>query len=112
VLQLGFFDERNLFELSHTAFPGERLVACRNTELGKLRAHKRMSLLEARTQALEKVRGMVARGRLRGRADIAVRVGKVVTPDWDLIPGTPLRQGEPMPSGEATRHGGPSPRAV
>jgi hypothetical protein len=54
VLQLGLFDERNLFELSHPSFPGERLVACRNTELGKLRAHKRISLLEATAQELEK----------------------------------------------------------
>jgi transposase len=32
-LQLGLFDERNLFELSHPDFPGERLIACRNPEL-------------------------------------------------------------------------------
>jgi hypothetical protein len=46
-LQLGLFDERNLFELTHPDFPGERLVACRNPELAKLRAHKRQSLLDA-----------------------------------------------------------------
>ena len=28
----GLFDERNLFELSHPDFPGERLVACRNPD--------------------------------------------------------------------------------
>ena len=38
-LQLGLFDERNLFELSSPDYPGERLVACRNPELAKLRAH-------------------------------------------------------------------------
>ena len=46
-LQLGLFDERNLFELQHPDYPGERLVACRNPELAKLRAHKRQSLLDA-----------------------------------------------------------------
>ena len=77
-LQLGLFDERNLFELAHPDFPGERLVACRNPELAKRRAHKRTSLLEATAVELEKVRGMVARGRLCGQDDIGVRVGKVV----------------------------------
>jgi transposase len=77
-LQLGLFDQRNLFELSHPDFPGERLVACRNPELAKLRAHKREALLAATTEELEKVRGMVARGKLKGSGEIGVRVGKVV----------------------------------
>ena len=77
-LQLGLFDERNLFELTHPDFPAERLVACRNPELAQRRAHKRTSLLEATAQELEKVRRMVERGRLRGQDNIGVRVGKVV----------------------------------
>jgi transposase len=78
-LQLGLFDERNLFELSHGDYPGERLIACRNTELKKLRAHKRESLLQATEKELEKVRAMVTRGKLlRGRDQIGVRAGKVV----------------------------------
>ncbi len=77
-LQLGLFDEKNLFELSHPDFPAERLIACRNPELAKLRSHKRQSLLEATEKELEKVRGMVERGRLSGRDAIGVRVGKVV----------------------------------
>ena len=77
-LQLGLFDKRNLFELTHPDFPGERLVACHNSELGKLRAHKRTSLLEATKRELEKVRGMVQRGRLSGQAKIGVRVGRVI----------------------------------
>ena len=40
-LQLGLFDERNLVELSHPDYPGERLMACRNPQRAKLRAHKR-----------------------------------------------------------------------
>jgi DDE family transposase len=77
-LQLGLFDDRNLFELAHPDFPGERLVACRNPELAKLRAHKRQALLAATVKELAKVQGMVARGTLKGRDAIGVRVGKVV----------------------------------
>lgn len=78
VLQMGLFDERNLFELSHPDFPGERLVACRNRELTKRRGEKRRSLLEATARELDKVAAMVARGRLKGEDKIGVRVGKVV----------------------------------
>jgi hypothetical protein len=78
VVQMDLFDERNLFELTHPAFPGERLVACRNPELARRRTEKRKRLIEATAQALEKVRAMVARGRLRGQDAIGVRVGKVV----------------------------------
>jgi len=77
-LQLGLFDERSLFELSHADYPGERLVACRNPELAQRRAHKRQALLQATQQELEKVRSSVTSGRLRGKAKIGVRVGRVV----------------------------------
>ena len=77
-IQMDLFDERNLFELTHPDFPGERLVACRNPELAARRAHKRARLLEATTRELDKVRRMVERGRLKGRDAIGVRVGKVV----------------------------------
>jgi transposase len=78
-LQMGLFDERNLFELTHPDFPGERLVACRSPELAKRRALKRNSLLEATVQELEKVRRMVEQGRLRGQHEIGVRVDKVLS---------------------------------
>jgi len=77
-LQLGLFDERNLFEMEHPDYPGERLIACRNPELAKLRSEKRRDLLRATEEELEKVRGMVERGRLRGKAQIGVRVGRVI----------------------------------
>jgi transposase len=76
-IQLGLFDERNLFEITHEDFPGERLVACRNPQLAKLRAHKRQSLLEATEAQFEHVRGLVERGKLRGEAKIARRVGRI-----------------------------------
>jgi Transposase DDE domain len=77
-LQLGLFDDRDLFELAHPDYPGERLIACRNPELAKLRAHKRQDLLAATVGELEKVQRRVATGRLRGRAEIGLRVGRVV----------------------------------
>ncbi len=77
-LQLDLFDERNLFEFSHPDYPGERLVACRNRQLARLRAHKRQALLQATEKNLAKVQGMVESGRLAGEDNIGVRVGKVV----------------------------------
>jgi transposase len=77
-LQLDLFDERNLFELAHPDYPGERLVACRNPQLAKRRAYKREALLEATEKNLEKVRSSVAAGRLKGQDHIGVRVGKLV----------------------------------
>jgi len=77
-LQLGLFDERNLFEFTHPEFPNERLIACRNPELAKLRAHKRRELLAATTVELQKVRAMVERKTLSGSDRIGLRVGRVV----------------------------------
>ena len=75
-LQLGLFDERNLFEFSDPNHPDERFVACRNPELAEHRARKRQSLLDATAKKLEHVRKMVEAGRLKGEAEIGVRVGK------------------------------------
>ena len=77
-LQLGLFDERNLFEFTHPDYPGERLVACRNPELAKMRAHKRQALLEATVALLEPIRQRVAAGRLKGQDRIGLCVGKVL----------------------------------
>ena len=77
-LQMGLFDERNLIEFIHPDYPGERLMACRNEDLGRLRAHKREALLVATEKELEKVRIRIENGSLAGRDKIGVRVGKVV----------------------------------
>jgi transposase len=78
-LQMGLFDEHNLFELTDPGFPGERLVACRNPLLAKKRAHTRQSLIEATTREFEKVQRMVARGKLKDadEKEIGLRVGQV-----------------------------------
>jgi len=92
-LQLGLFDQRNLFEFTSLDYPGEHFVACRNEELRKLRAHKRESLLQATVKELGEIRGMIDRARqkqlsskskkekkrrLLGADNIGVRVGKVI----------------------------------
>ena len=77
-LQLGLFDERNLVELSSPDYPGERLVACRNPELAKLRAHKREELLSATENSLEKIKARVDAGKLADQDKIGLCVGKVI----------------------------------
>ena len=81
-LQLGLFDERNLLEISSPDFPGERLVACRNPELAKLRGHTRDDLLAATEKSLEKIKVRVDAGKLVGKLvgkdKIGVAVGKLV----------------------------------
>lgn len=77
-LQMDLFDERNLLAFTHDDFPGERLIGCRNPDLARLRAAKRNDLIAATVAELDKVSAMVASRRLKGRAKIGVRVGKVV----------------------------------
>jgi hypothetical protein len=80
-LQLDLFDERNLITLTHPDYPDERLIACRNPALARLRAAKRQDLIAATTRELDKVAAMVAGGRRAGRpwgaARIGLRVGQV-----------------------------------
>lgn len=80
VLQLSLFDQRDLAEIRSSAFPGERLVACRNPLLGAERARKREALLAATEKELEKIATAVARERrpLRGQDEIGVRAGRVL----------------------------------
>jgi transposase len=77
-LQMGLFDERNLVELTSPDYPGERLVACRNDALAKLRAHKREDLLAATEINLAKIKARVEAGKLTGQDAIGVRVGKTI----------------------------------
>lgn len=77
-LQLGLFDERDLAEISHPDFPGERLVVCRNPALAAERARKRADLLAATETALARIVARVEAGRLRGAARIGLAVGRIV----------------------------------
>jgi hypothetical protein len=79
-LQLSFFDQRDLAEITHPDYPGERLIACRNPLLAADRARKRQELLAATEKDLTKIRTATQRARkpLRGKDAIGVAVGKVL----------------------------------
>ena len=79
-LQLSFFDQRDLAEISHPDYPGERLIACRNPLLAADRARKRQELLAATEKDLAKIRARTQRPKrpLRGKDAIGVAVGKVL----------------------------------
>jgi hypothetical protein len=79
-LQLSLFDERDLAEISHPDYPGERLIACRNPLLAADRARKREELLAATEKDLAKIQSQTQRPRkpLRGKDTIGVAVGKVI----------------------------------
>ena len=79
-LQLSFFDERDLAEITHPAYGGERLLACRNPLLAEERRRKRKELLEATEKELAKIAASTERKRrpLRGHQEIGLRVGKIL----------------------------------
>jgi transposase len=78
--QPSLFDERNLLEVTSEAFPGERLVVCRNPLLAEERTRKREALLQATEQELGKIAEATTRvrNRLKGTEAIALRVGRVI----------------------------------
>ncbi|HEY5986612.1 MAG TPA: IS1634 family transposase [Streptosporangiaceae bacterium] len=79
-LQLSLFDEKDLAEITHPAYPGERLIVCRNPLLADERHRKRQELLAATERELKKVKAAVERSRrpLRGKSNIALTVGRVL----------------------------------
>jgi transposase len=79
-LQLSLFDQRDMASITAPDFPGERLVVCRNPDLAAERTRKREDLLTATERALAPIQAAVARKRnpLRGAAEIALAVGKVI----------------------------------
>jgi hypothetical protein len=77
-LQLSLFDERDLAEISHPDYPGERLIACRNPLLAAERARTRSDLLAATDTVPAPILASVAAGRLTGADQIGVKVGKVI----------------------------------
>ena len=80
-LQLSLFDLKDLAEISDPAYPGERLVVCKNPLLAQERARKRGELLDATERELRKINQATQRNKnpLRGKAKIALRVGKVIS---------------------------------
>ena len=70
---------KNLVEISHPDYPGERLVCCHNPALADERARKRGELLAGTEKELDKIAAATGRQRrpVRGNDKIALRVGKV-----------------------------------
>ena len=79
-VQLSRFDEQDLVEVRSDAYPGERLVVCRNPLLADERARQREALLAATEEVLEPIAAAtrLAKWRLKGAAKIGERVGKVI----------------------------------
>jgi len=79
-LQLSLFDQQDLAEIQHPAYPEQRLIACRNPLLAEERQRKREELLRATEKQLEKIRAATQRKRrpLRGKKEIGLAVGKVL----------------------------------
>jgi transposase len=79
-LQLSLFDTRDMAEISHPDYPGERLVVCCNPYLAYQRAGKREQLLKATERDLDKIVKATLRERrpLKGADKIGIRVGKVL----------------------------------
>ena len=79
-VQMSLFDETDLVEIRCDAYPGERLMVCRNPLLAAERARKRKDLLQATERLLEPIAAATTREkrRLAGKDKIGLRVGKVV----------------------------------
>ena len=79
-VEMSLFDERDLVEITSDAYPGERLMVCRNPLLAEDRARKRQELLEATEALLEPIAAATRRekNRLKGADRIGERVGKVI----------------------------------
>ena len=79
-LQMSLFDQRDMAAISAPDFPGERLMVCRNGDLARERARKREDLLAATERNLTTIAEAVGRKRrpLRGKAEIALKVGAVL----------------------------------
>lgn len=79
-LQLSLFDQRDLAEIRHSSYQGERLIACRNPLLAEERKRKRKELLEATEKQLNKIVTATQRKKrpLRGRREIGLAVGRVL----------------------------------
>lgn len=81
-LQLSLFDQRDLAEIRHPDYPGERLILCRNPLLAAERARKRKELLATAEQRLERIVAACRRRRqpLKSAERISFLVGLALGP--------------------------------
>ncbi|TVR66217.1 MAG: IS1634 family transposase [Spirochaetaceae bacterium] len=79
-IQTSLFDHRDLVEIRHEEYPGERLIVCRNPLLAEDRRRTREELISATEGDLDTVVAATTREnrRLRGKEKIALRVGRII----------------------------------
>lgn len=77
-IQPSLFDERNMAEITHPDYEGERLIVCKNPFLAHQRREKREELLSATEADLERIANLVTAGRLKDPVKIGLRVGRVL----------------------------------
>jgi transposase len=94
-LQLSLFDDRDLAEITHPDYPGERLVVCRNPLLAEERKRKREELIEAAEKKLATIVTATRRRKqpLKDASKINFRIGKELGPlkvakyfKWEMRP--------------------------
>ena len=80
ILNLEQFESQCWIEIESQTYPNERLIACRNSHLARQSGHRREELLTATETELDKIVVATARSkqRLQGKAEIGLRVGKVL----------------------------------
>jgi hypothetical protein len=95
VVQLSLFDERDLAEITHPDYPGERLILCRNPLLAAERLRKRGELMEVAERKLKEIEAATKRKRqpIRSAEKISYLVGKALGPSkvekyfqWETTP--------------------------
>lgn len=79
-LQLSLFDERDLAEITHPDYPGERLIVCRNPLLALERARKRKELIAVAEKKLQEIVLATQRKRqpVQGAERISYLVGRAL----------------------------------
>jgi len=82
VLQWSLFDQRDLAEIQHPDYPGERLIVCRNPLLAAERSRKRGELIEAAEKKLKDIEAATKRKRqpVRSAEKISYLIGKALGP--------------------------------
>jgi transposase len=94
-LQLSLFDDRDLAEITHPDYPGERLVICRNPLLAEERKRKREELIKAAEKKLAAIVTATQRKTqpLKDISKINFRIGKELGPlkvakyfQWEMRP--------------------------
>jgi|SRR5437773_7543347 len=95
VLQLSLFDDRDLAEITHPDYPGERLVVCRNPLLAEERKRKREELIKSAEKKLATIITATRRKKqpLKDISKINFRIGKELGPlkvakyfQWEMHP--------------------------